>query len=230
MKILYKSRNAVVIYKPPGISSQPDDLCDGDAMTELSEQLGTLGEPDILYPVHRLDKVVGGLLIFARNKQSAAKLSALISGEGIGKEYFAVADGEAIGGEYTDMLFKDSRQNKAIISKDSQGGAKEARLHATAIDTVMTDKGAKTLLRIKLDTGRFHQIRAQLSSRKTPITGDSKYGSRDYRCRIPALHSSRLTLTLGAEKIDVFCPPDTDAYPWNLFSADKYILKSAKEV
>lgn len=224
LKILYKSRNAVVIYKPRGISSQPDSLGDEDALTLTSRALKAVGESDALYPIHRLDKVVGGLLIFARNKKAAGDLSALVSGEGIGKEYLAVADGEVADGTFTDYLAKDARQNKAVVYETERSGAKLARLTAAPLATADTPKGKKTLLKIKLDTGRFHQIRAQLSSRGAPITGDSKYGSRDYNTRAPALHACRLSLTLRDEAIDVTCPPDTDTYPWNLFSAENYIL------
>lgn len=229
MKILYKSKNTVVVYKPEGISSQPDATLGDDALTLTSKQLKEEGEADNLYPVHRLDKVVGGLLVFARNKSTAQAISAIISGEGIAKEYLAVTDGIPECGVLTDYLFKDTRQNKAIVTAKEKEGAKLARLTASPLEVTDTPKGKKALLRVKLDTGRFHQIRAQLSSRGTPITGDSKYGSRDYKTRTPALASVRISFTLGSETVDVTCPPDTEKYPWNLFSAENYISKDMTE-
>ena len=235
MKILYKDKNTVVIYKPSGISSQPDTTGADDALTLTARRLSDLGEKSTLYPVHRLDKVVSGVLVFARNREAAAGLSALVSGEGIGKEYLAVVDGQSPSGVLTDYIAKDSRQNKAVIyptaeasdsvapKKEIPRDAKLARLTVTPIATANVQKGIKTLVKVKLDTGRFHQIRAQLSHRGSPITGDSKYGSRDYKTRIPALTSVRIFFTLGFETVDVICPPDTEAYPWNLFSAENYI-------
>ena len=92
-KIVFKNKNAVIIYKPPGIPSQSDLSGDPDALTLTSSLLATAGEPHELYLVHRLDRVVGGIMVLARNKKSAAALSALVSGEGIGKEYLAVVEG-----------------------------------------------------------------------------------------------------------------------------------------
>ncbi len=225
MEIVYKSKNAVVINKPEGMPSQPDKTLSADVMSELSRELADIGEPSELYPVHRLDRVVGGLILFARNKKSAAELSALASGEGFGKEYFAVIDG--IISEKCDMrdyLIKDSKQNVARVVDAGHKGAKEARLICEPIAEAKTEKGEKTLLKITLLTGRFHQIRVQLSSRHLPITGDKKYGSRDFMSRTPALYSRRISLSLGSEKIDVTSIPSPNKYPWNLFPIEKYNL------
>ena len=122
MKILYKSKNVAVILKEPGTSSVPDQTGATDAMTHLSEELSSGGESGELYPVHRLDKVVGGLIVFARNKKTASALSALMSGDGVGKEYLAVCEGVLPDGEYVDYLLKDARQNKAFVVDVGRGG------------------------------------------------------------------------------------------------------------
>ena len=221
-KIVFKNKNAVIIYKPPGIPSQSDLSGDPDAMTLTSSCLHEVGEPHELYLVHRLDRVVGGLMVFARNKKSAAALSALVAGEGIGKEYLAVVEGTPTSGELRDFLIKDARASVAKVVREGAKGAKEAILEYETVATATTDRGNRSLLRVTLHTGRFHQIRAQLSSRSMPIVGDGKYGSHDRLAKTPALHAHRLSFELFGERIDVALPPDTATYPWDLFSDEAY--------
>ncbi len=218
MEILFKNKDAAVIYKEPGTPSQPDPSGDVDAMTKTAETLRSLGEPDTLYLVHRLDRVVGGVMLFARNKASAARFSALVSGEGIGKEYLAVIDGSLDSGELCDYLYKDRSAGKSFVVDRARGGVKLAELEFLNISSTETDKGVKSLVKIKLKTGRFHQIRAQFSSRGVPICGDGKYGSRDNRAHMPALFAYKLSLL--CEGISVTRLPDVDGYPWCLFDKD----------
>ena len=223
--ILYKSKNAIVIYKPYGMPSQPDPSGTPDAYTLLKEALRAMGERDELYLIHRLDRVVSGLLIFARNKAAAAELSRLVTGEGIGKEYFAVIEGDATSGTLENYLVKNAAMGKALVVGSTDNGAKLARLHYKALASVNTRQGTRTLVAVKLDTGRFHQIRAQLSANLSPIVGDKKYGSRDYLAKAPALISHKLTLSLFDESISVSCLPDTSIYPWSIFSEGDYSEK-----
>ena len=222
MNILFKNKNCIIVEKMAGIPSQPDPSGDKDAMTLTSEELISAEESGELYLVHRLDRVVGGLLVFARNKKSAAELSRLVSGDGIGKEYLAVIDGYLEGGTLIDYLYKDARASKSFVVDKKRAGVKEAELDFEPISTVETPKGIKTLVRIKLKTGRFHQIRAQFSSRKAPICGDGKYGSKDNAARFPALFSYKLEFELLGETVDVKSLPDTDSYPWCLFDKNIY--------
>ena len=221
-KIVLKNKNAVIIYKPPGIPSQSDQSGDPDALSLTSSILREQGDLRELYLVHRLDRVVGGLMVFAGNKRSAAALSALVSGEGIGKEYLAVVEGDPSSGELRDFLIKDARASVARVVKEGTKGAKEAILEYETVATAMTDRGKRSLVRVTLHTGRFHQIRAQLSSRSMPIVGDGKYGSRDHLAKMPALHAHRLSFDLFGEHVEAACPPDTATYPWNLFPASAY--------
>ncbi len=221
MDILYKSKNAIVIYKEAGIPSQSDPSGDKDVMTLLKEELFSTGDCSELFLIHRLDRVVGGLMIFARNKRAAGALSALVSGEGIGKEYFAVLDGIIESGTLTDYLYKDARAGKSFVVDRQRAGVKLAELSFEALESVKTEKGEKTLVKVKLKTGRFHQIRAQFSSRGLPLSGDGKYGSKDNRAHTPALFAYRLSLSLFGEKIEVSKLPDTDKYPWSLFDWSK---------
>lgn len=224
MEILYKSKNAVVIYKEPGVPSQSDPSGDTDAMTLLSEQLRALGENPNLWLVHRLDRVVGGLLVFARNKKYAAILSEYVKDRLLTKEYYAVVDGEAEDSMLEDWLYKDARAGKAFVIDRERAGAKLARLSYRALSLADTEKGKKSLVYVTLDTGRFHQIRAQLSGSGCPITGDGKYGSHDNRAKRIALIASHLKIDLLGEKIDVCRMPDFDVYPWSLFDRNDYEL------
>ncbi len=222
MDILYKSKNAVVVYKEYGIPAQPDPTGDKDAMTLASNELSLLGESPELFLVHRLDRVVGGLMAFARNKKTAAELSKLVSRDGVGKEYLAVIDGYIDGGKLRDYLYKDAHIGKSFVVSSPRVGVKSAELDFSPLATAKTERGIKSLIKVKLKTGRFHQIRAQFSSRKVPLTGDAKYGSKDNKSRFPALFAYRLSFELFGEKIDVAKLPDTDAYPWCLFEKSVY--------
>ncbi len=221
MEILYRDKNLVAVVKPAGMPSQPDLSGDKDAMTLTGELLSSSGEGNSeLYLVHRLDRVVGGILVFARNKKSAAELSALISDKGAVKEYLAVVEGEAKGGELVNFLSKDARAGKAIVSHKKCAGAKEARLEYEKISTKKTEKGIRTLIRVRLHTGRFHQIRAQLSSRGNAIVGDGKYGSSDRGATNPALFAFRLSFDLNGKSYRFESLPKTENYPWSIFDYD----------
>ena len=224
VEILYKSKNAVVIYKPSGIPSQSDPSGDPDAMTLTSDKLKELGERPDLWLIHRLDRVVGGLIVFARNKKYAALLSEHVKERLLTKEYFAVVDGEAESASLENLIYRDARAGKAFIVDRNRQGVKDARLSFKKLATVDTDNGTKTLILVSLDTGRFHQIRAQLSHVKHPITGDGKYGSKDNKARGIALMAAHLAISLSGESIDVSRLPDTDSYPWSLFKREDYIL------
>lgn len=223
IEIIEKTKDYVIIYKPSGIPSQSDPSGDKDAMTLLSERLREMGEEGGLYLVHRLDRVVGGLLVYARNKTAAAALSAL-SGGGMRKEYFAVVEGEAKGGVMRDFLYKDASLGKAFITNRKRAGVKECELEYTTLDCQNTEKGPVSLVRVKLITGRFHQIRAQFSSRKMPLIGDKKYGSHDIRRRTPSLFASRLSFEFKGKAVATERLPDLNEYPWSLFEKEKYTL------
>jgi len=222
--IVKKTNNFIVIIKKAGVPSQPDNSGSLDAMTMAGNELREMGESATLYPIHRLDRNVGGLLVFARNGKSAAELSSMVAGDGIGKEYFAVLEGapEQEMGRLTDYLKKDSVLKIARVSEKGSKEAKLAVLDYELLATVKTEKGDRSLVKVRLSTGRFHQIRAQFSSRNLPLVGDKKYGSRDVRSREPALFSARLSFKLYDDSVDVTEFPCLDAYPWSLFSHELY--------
>ena len=216
ISIVYKTADFVIINKPAGIPSQADRSGDDDAIKQCAAKLSSLGERGELYLINRLDRVVGGLMLLARNKSAAADLSELLS-NGIIKEYRAVVEGNAGEGVMKDYLYKDSILGKAFVVKDSRSGAKEAELEFSTIDTAESGARQLSLVRVLLKTGRYHQIRAQFSSRKMPLVGDKKYGSRDYGTNLPSLYATRLAFRYKNIDVDVTASPDSGAYPWTLF-------------
>jgi len=173
MEILYSDPEIVVCVKPVGMDSEH----------EVPQALG--GE---VYPIHRLDKNVGGVMVYAKKKASAAALSRAVQEGTMVKEYVAMVHGtppEA--GDWEDLLWKDSAKNKVFVVKRERKGVKKARLEFKRLT-----EGETSLVRIRLHTGRSHQIRVQFSSRGFPLVGDHKYGSRDEKTE-PMLFSCCLT-------------------------------------
>lgn len=222
IEIIGKTKDYVIIYKPPGVPSQSDPSGDKDAMTTCAELLCQMGEQDTLFLIHRLDRVVGGLIVFARNKKSAAELSRLVAEHRFVKEYYAVIEGRAEGGVMRDFLYKDAALGKAFVTGRKRSGVKEAELEYTILDTVSIDGREVSLVKIRLKTGRFHQIRAQFASRKMPLIGDKKYGSRDFKAKTPSLFATRLAFTINGKEISASRLPDLSEYPWSLFAEEKY--------
>ncbi|MBQ6707399.1 MAG: RNA pseudouridine synthase [Clostridia bacterium] len=177
MEILYSDENIIVAIKPVGIDSEKG------MPEELKNEFG--GE---IFTVHRLDLNVGGVMVYARNKKSAAELSRAIQDGTMIKEYIACVHGVPDEkGDLEDLLWKDSRKNKVFVVKRMRGGVKKARL-----EFVRLEKGEISRVRIRLHTGRSHQIRVQFASRGFPLVGDHKYGSRDEKTA-PMLYSHKLT-------------------------------------
>lgn len=219
MNILFKNKDFTVCIKPQGIPSQPDPSGCVDMTALLSEELIKNGEKSDIFVVHRLDRSTGGLIIYARNKEAAAAFSRLVAEkDGFQKEYLAVISGmpENESGNMTDYLFKDSAQKKAFVVKSERKGAKLASLDFKTLQTVSEDDKIFSLLRITLNTGRFHQIRAQLSSRGMPIYGDGKYGSREKAPNF-ALWASKIAFIYKGKSYEFESAPDLSQKPWSLF-------------
>ena len=223
ISIVYKNADFVVIIKPVGVSSQADSTGDDDAIKQCRSLLAGDGEHDELHVINRLDKVVGGLVLLARTKASAAELSLLLDGK-ITKEYRAVVEGIPGNGIMKDFLYKDQTLGRAFVTKESRKGAKDAELEYKTLESVNSKGRGISLVTVTLKTGRFHQIRAQFSFRKMPLVGDKKYGSRDFGARTPSLFAARLAFDYKDEKYDFTEMPDTSAYPWSLFEREKYKL------
>jgi len=192
MEFLYSDQQIAVIVKPLGLDSEHD------VPAAITDALG--GE---VYPIHRLDKNVGGVMVYARTKSAAAALSKAVQEGTMVKEYVALVHGTPPeSGDWTDLLFKDSTRNKVFVVKRERKGVKKARLEFIRLRD--TDP---SLVRIRLHTGRSHQIRVQFASRGFPLVGDHKYGSRD-NADAPMLFSCKLTFPLGKQALEFEKLPD----------------------
>ena len=214
LTILYEDAHLVICLKPPGVLSEDSEK--GRCMPALlREHYRAQGKNDYIATVHRLDKIVGGVMVFSRGRQVTGMLTAAIARHEITREYLAVLRGHPEKAEdtLTDLLFRDAAHNKSYVVKRMRKGVREARLSYREI--ARTD--ALSLVRIQLHTGRTHQIRVQFASRGLPLLGDIRYGSRDERCTA-ALWSYRLALRhpVTGKTVDVSALPP-EGYPWQLF-------------
>lgn len=186
MQFLYHDKDLAVIIKPVGLDSE------SAVPAAISAELG--GE---VYTIHRLDLNVGGVMVYARTKQAAAALSRAVQEGTMVKEYVALVHGEVPeAGDWTDLLLKDARKNKVFVVDRMRKGVKDARLAFTRMET----NDNSSLVRIRLYTGRSHQIRVQFASRKHPLVGDHKYGARDEH-KEPMLFSCCLTFPWGKKTL-----------------------------
>ena len=217
MEIVFKTRDVVVINKPFGMPSQKDLTEDPDAISLCSDLLKSSGEKSSLWLVHRLDRVVGGALVFARSKSAAAVLSEAIKERLLTKQYLAVVIGRPGEGRLTNYLFKDSKKNKSFVVDRLRNGVKEAVLEYRTLESVLVDGAEMSLVEVHLMTGRFHQIRAQLSYAGYPIIGDKKYGSRYSTKGGIALFAKTLVIEEKGIEANVQIRPPKDCYPWNCF-------------
>ncbi len=211
MNIIFEDKFLVFAVKPVGVLSQQGN---GANMIDiLSEERGEV------FPVHRLDKNVGGIMVFAKTKSAAAKLSAMVQNNEIKKEYLAVVRGvpEQKSAVLEDLIFKDSSKNKSFVVKRMRKGVKKASLDYETLGSVTDGESPLSLLEILLHTGRTHQIRVQFSSRGLPLLGDGRYGGKSPLCDV-ALWSHSLTLAhpFTGETLHFEAAPSAE-YPWKLF-------------
>ncbi len=213
---------AVVAVKSAGVISE--DAGEGSMPRLLASVLDGRGITGKVMTVHRLDRAVGGLMVYAVGEKSAAALAAQIGGREVTKEYLAVVHGtpEIDSGILTDLLYHDQKKNKTYIVDRLRRGVREAKLEYKLCGRIGSGADMLSLVSIRLITGRTHQIRAQFAGRKMPLFGDARYGSPVRGGNI-ALWSAHLSFTDPAtgRKIDIKKAPP-DEYPWQEFgSSDK---------
>lgn len=205
-RLIYEDRAMLVWRKLPGEDSErlPAQLC---------EELRMEG----LRPVHRLDKPVGGLLVLAKSPEAAAALSAQLQSREACKGYLAVLRGvpEEAAGVLEDLLFYDRSRNKSFVVRRMRAGVKKARLSYRVLET----RRQLSLVAVRLETGRTHQIRVQFSSRGLPLAGDGRYGGKDAQTTAPALLCAYVSVRSpdGGRPVRLFARPEAQ-YPWNLFT------------
>lgn len=218
MELLYEDRHLCLAIKPVGILSEdhPTRRC----MPQLlREHFQSQHKPDAISTVHRLDLHVGGIMLFSRSSAVTGKLTGLIARHEIEKEYLAILRGRPEKDEdtLTDLLFHDSTKNKSFVVQRERKGVREARLSYRVLG--YHEQEGLTLVKVRLHTGRTHQIRVQFSHRKLPLLGDIRYGSKA-DCS-PALWSHHLAFThpVTKKRVDVSAAPPQQ-YPWTLFEEE----------
>ena len=208
MDIIYQDADICVVIKPARVLST-DEPC---GVPELARQ--ALGEPQAdVRTVHRLDRVVGGLMVLARNAAAASELSRQIREDIFEKEYLAVIHGkpEADNGRFCDLLLRDkARKMTMVVSQEGKGV-----LPASLRYQVLNQVNGMSCVRIQLETGRTHQIRVQFASRGMPLVGERKYSQIEDGCEI-ALWSHKVGFRhpKTGEWLQ-FSKEPPDIYPWN---------------
>jgi 23S rRNA pseudouridine1911/1915/1917 synthase len=191
--IKYEDDTVLVVHKPPFLAVETRQARQQDLVSLLRNYRVMRGEEPYVGLVHRLDQPVEGLLVLGKTPQAAAKLSAGLAGSGFSKDYLAVVAGATEeAGQLIHCLKKDGKTNTSMVVPDGTKGGKVARLSYERLAVLeMDDIHKKSLLRVRLDTGRHHQIRVQLAHIGHPIIGDAKYGGTESGAAL-ALCSSRL--------------------------------------
>ena len=215
INVLHFDKQIIVCEKPAGILSQADS----SGAKNLPEILKKETHSYYVEAVHRLDKPVGGVMVYARQKEAAGILSSALKERRMHKEYLAVVHGkpEEDKGTMKDFLYRDAKHCKSYVVKSERRGAKEAILTYEVLDTIGSGKDTLSLVKIELMTGRTHQIRVQFSSRQMPLVGDERYGGAADKCNI-ALFSHKIGFTHPKTRENMefsLLPPKT--YPWNIF-------------
>jgi 23S rRNA pseudouridine1911/1915/1917 synthase len=224
LEILYEDNHIIVVHKPQGVPSQADSTGDEDMLSMVKKYIkDKYNKPGNVFVglVHRLDRPTGGVMVFAKNSKSAARLSEQIQNGEMTKTYFAVCCGGPTNssGTLVNYLKKDEALNKVSIVPQTVEGAKRAELRYS----VLARTNDYSLLKINLVTGRGHQIRAQLANIKCPIVGDQKYGGvQKVMLNLYAVQLSFYHPTTKQKLVFRVYPPE-DAIAWNNFKLENYL-------
>lgn len=209
MEMIYLDKDILICVKPARVLSTDEP----GGLPELLRQ--ELGDPRAdVRTVHRLDRVVSGLMVLARNAEAASELSRQIRENEFEKEYMAVVHGEPLesSGTFRDLLGRDKARRMTFVAQEPGKGIQEAVLDYR----VLSSAEGLSKVRIRLHTGRTHQIRVQFASRGMPLVGERKYDTREDPCQI-ALWSCFLGFAHPAtgERMEFFLEPPED-HPWTV--------------
>lgn len=225
MDILYEDNHVIVVLKPQNVPSQADESGDKDMLTMVKEYIKEkYNKPGNVYVglVHRLDRPTGGVMVFAKTRKAAARLTEQFKNKEAEKTYFAVVCGtlKAKQTKLVNYLLKDEKNNIVKVVPMATTGAKRAELDYT----VLEEKDGFSLLKVKLETGRGHQIRVQLSTIGNPIYGDQKYGKDMPKANLNlfAVELKFKHPTTGDTMVFRAYPPE-NLKAWNLFDLEKYL-------
>ena len=184
LQILFEDNDIIVCYKPAGIPTQTAKMGSQDMESMLKNHIYKTQKekkPPYVAVIHRLDQPVEGLLVFAKTPAAAKELSKEVQrGAGFGKYYKAVLNGvpKEKAGKLEDYLVKDGKTNTSRVCDPSEKDAKNAILNYEVLEVIQTEEQTRALVKVKLDTGRHHQIRVQMANMGCPIVGDTKYGTQ----------------------------------------------------
>lgn len=219
MKIFYEDNHLLVVEKKPNQPVQEDQSGDYDLLSELKDFIKVRdNKPGAVYLglVHRLDRPVGGVMVFAKTSKAASRLSNQIRRQLIIKEYIAIVEGKAKTGLYEDYLYKDRKTNTSSVVKQSHKEAKLAKLRV--ISSEYNPKYNLAKVNIELISGRSHQIRVQMAARHHPLWGDARYNPASKPGQQIALWASSITLEHPISKKSMtFISPCPDDYPFTLW-------------
>lgn len=219
VKVLYEDNHIIVAIKPAGVLSQSDGSKSPDMLTILKAYIKEkYQKPGEVYLglVHRLDRPVSGVMVFARTSKAASRLSEQIRTRKVEKLYRCVVNGVLKGeGRLENYISKDDDKNIVTVIDTEKPGFKACYLDYKAL----ASKDGMTLIEVKLGTGRSHQIRAQMAHSGHPLIGDQKYGKADNRCKDIALESYKLSFEHPVKREFItFEAPVPSGYPWSLFA------------
>lgn len=211
-EIIFESTALIVINKESGIISEQNPFEALSAESQVRHYLGQGLKPPFVGVAHRLDRVTSGLLIFAKKKSALKQLNQWFADRKIQKTYLAITSTppKPAKGILEHHLFTDKSAKKTLVYDHPKGGTKPARLHYRTLE--VNEHG--TLLEIKPSTGRFHQIRAQLSYIGCPILGDEKYGGSPLIPNAIALHAWKIKLPEALNESPLELEAPIDAREW----------------